>query len=200
MLPRHAGRLRRRLTPLLAIVCLFICRPAAAGPISFDDWLEFGFTDVGIPATGCDPNDPGGPFCIPSFGTPTEFLDAPPWTFSAPAGATLSVTDAFQSGDQFEIFDFGSSLGLTSLPVAGGGIDCGDDPVPCLATPGISSGVFALVAGDHSLTIVPTLSGGGGSGFLRVVAEAAAVPEPGTLALLSSALGVAAAYRRRRRT
>src|SRR5205807_246059 len=83
-------------------------------------------------ATGCDPADPAGPFCIPSSGTPTEFLDAPPWTFVAPAaGALLTVTDAFLAGDRFQVFDFGASLGLTSAPV--GNADCGDDPIPCLA-------------------------------------------------------------------
>ncbi|MGH3849047.1 MAG: PEP-CTERM sorting domain-containing protein, partial [Pseudonocardiaceae bacterium] len=125
-----------------------------------------------------------GQFCIPSSGTPTTFLDAPPWTFSAPtAGATLTVVDAFLAGERFEIFDFGVSLAQTSVPGATG--DCGDDPVTCLGDPDISSGIFALLAGLHSLTIVPT-AGDAGSGYLRVAA--AQVPEPATLTLLAGGL------------
>src|SRR5262249_27319822 len=117
---------------------------------------------------------------------------APPWTFTAPAvGAIVLVTDAFTAGDRFQVFDFGSSLGLTSLP--SGSADCGDDPVPCLATAGISKGSFALPSGNHSITINPVLSLGGGSGYLRVDA----VPEPGTWAMLASGLGALFFWRRR---
>lgn len=173
--------------------------PASAGAISFDAWLEFAFTDVGVDATGCDPEDPLGPFCIPSGGTPTLFLDAPPWTFVAPpTGASVTVTDAFQSTDRFELFDFGVSFGLTSAPVATTVVDCGDDPVVCLATAGMSHGSFALGAGAHSITIVPTLSQGGGSGYFLV--SAAAVPEPGTIALLAIGLSAIALRRLRRRS
>jgi hypothetical protein len=104
------------------------------------------------------------------------------------------VTDAFTSGDQFEILDFGAPIGLTSLPV--GGVDCGDDPVPCLANAAISHGVFVLAAGNHSLTIVPVLSPSGeGSAYFRV--DARRIPEPATLLLLAG--GVALAARRHRR-
>src|SRR5215471_20558074 len=88
-----------------------------AGPILNTTWYEFGFSDVGVSATGCDPADPSGPCCIPGSGTPTTFLDAPPWAFTSLSSATLTVTDAFTSGDRFEVFDFGISIGFTSLPV-----------------------------------------------------------------------------------
>jgi YVTN family beta-propeller protein len=165
-----------------------------AGPVTPGSFLEFGFATAGVPATGCAPDDPAGPFCIPSSGTPTGFLDAPPWTFAAPAsGSLLTITDAFQSGDRFEIFDFGASIGLTSAPV--NGADCGDDPLACLATPGISFGNFLLASGNHSITIVPVLApGGGGSGYLGVDA----VPEPGSWLLLGSGLGVVLLIRSQR--
>lgn len=167
--------------------------PASAGPIAFDTFYQFSFTDVGVPARGCFPADPLGDFCTPSSGTPTQFLDAPPWTFLAPtSGVLLTVTDAFIAGDRFQIFDFGVSIGFTSLPSGSG--DCGDDPVPCLADPSVSSGVFSLAGGLHSITIVPVLSpDGGGSGYLR----ASAIPEPATLLLFSAGLAALGAAKRR---
>lgn len=177
---------------------LFSLAPSvSAGPIPFDEWLEFAVSDPGVPATGCDPDDPNGPFCTPSSGTPTLFLDAPPWTFVAPAsGASLVVTDAFESTERFELFDFGVSLGLTSAPAATAVVDCGDDPVVCLGTGGISHGTFALASGAHSITLVPTLSQFS-AGYLLVTA-AVVVPEPGVLALLAIGLAGIALQRRTR--
>ena len=169
--------------------------PAFAGPITAGVWYEFAFTGPGVSPTGCFPADPAGGFCIPSSGTPTTFVDAPPWTFVAAAPTTLTVTDAFASGDQFEILDFGVVIGMTSLPVIGGAVDCGDDPVICLATAGMSTGVFALAAGPHSFIIVPLLSEtGGGAAYFQVPEE---IPEPTTVLLMTT--GIAAAALRRRR-
>jgi len=179
----------------VAVGLLAVAPALWAGPIAFDTWGQFAFADAGSGAIGCDPADPAGGFCIPSSGTPTIFLDAPAWTFTAPAGALLTVTDAFLSGDQFEIFDFGIFVGMTSLP--GQGIDCGDDPVVCLGTVGMSAGTFALAAGSHAITLVPLLSPeGSGSGYLIV---AAAVAEPGSLALLGLGIVGLALVRRYRR-
>ncbi len=75
-------------------------------------WIEFAFFGKGSSATGCSPADPAGPGCAPSSAGNSVFGSAPPWTFTAPAGgANLTVTDAFLRGDQFEIFDFGTSIG-----------------------------------------------------------------------------------------
>lgn len=166
------------------------------GAIDAGIFYQFGFTDAGVATTGCQPEDPAGLFCIPSSGTPTQFADAPAWTFIAPAGgSTLLVVDAFSSGDQFEVLDFGSPLGSTSLPI--GGTDCGDDPVSCLADTAMSQAVFALAAGAHSITIVPLLSPDGlGSGYFKVDAVAE-VSTSGTLAL--TLLGLAVIYQMRRR-
>src|SRR5262249_16193380 len=143
--PQFHARTRRRTTDMkhrfavrkanaaikVAALALMLNTPVIGGPIALGVFQEFGFTTAGTPATGCDPADPAGPFCVPSGGTPTTFLDAPPWTFLAPAGgAILTVTDAFQAGDRFQIFDFGTSLGLTSVPSGSG--NCGSDPVSCL--------------------------------------------------------------------
>lgn len=164
------------------------CLAAQAGPIGFDSFWEFGVDGVGNDAVGCQPADPAGLFCIPSGGTPTFFLDAPAWTFSVGGGsAILTVVDAFVGGDRFQVFDFGVSLGLTSaLPPGNVLADCGDDPVVCLADPGISRGFFALGAGNHSITI-RLAEGDLGSAYLHV-AGAAGVPVPPTLALLFGGL------------
>ena len=180
----------------LTAACVFLgAAPASAGPIVLDTWYEFGFTDTASLATGCQPDDPLGVFCTSSSGTPTTNLDAPPWTFTA-GSVVLTVVDAFENGEAFEIFDFGVSIGVTSAP--GPATDCGDDPVPCLLVAEMSKGFFNLAAGAHSLTIRPTLSPGGlGAAYLQV--SAAVVPEPMTGLLLGSGL-VALSLRRSRQS
>lgn len=156
--------------------------PAIAGPIPFGEWLQFSHTSVGVEARGCNPEDLAGEFCFPSSGTPTSFLDAPPWTFTSTLPTVLTVTEAFLSGDQFSVLDLGVQIGTSSVP--GVSADCGDDPAVCLGTPGMSSGVIHLAPGSHSLTIVPLLTSGSGTGFLRVDE----VPEPATGALIAFGL------------
>jgi PEP-CTERM motif len=168
----------------VVIFILGVIKPVEAAPLPIGVWTEFSFTVAGTPATGCFPDDPAGNFCIPSSGTPSTFLAGPPWTFTSPVASLITVTDAFEAGDRFQLFDFGASIGLTSLP--SGSADCGDDPVPCLAAAGISHGLFPLGAGAHSITITPTLSLGGGSAFLRVDA----VPEPSSWILLGGGLAI----------
>jgi len=182
-----------------ALTALLAQGSAWAGPIAFDTYLQFSFEGAGSSAVGCAPDDPAGAFCFPSSGTPTSFLDAPAWTFVAGGGgATLTVTDAFTSGDRFEIYDFGVLLGATSLP--GADIDCGDDPVVCLATAGMSNGSFGFAAGAHSLTLVAALSpDGAGTGYLQLVAGTGQpLPEPGSIALVLVALAAACTVRPQR--
>jgi hypothetical protein len=156
---------------------------AAAGPISVGVWYQFGFTDPGVGATGCAPADPAGPICLPSVGTPTTFADAPPWTVVLPAGGTLTVTDAFNSGDAFEVLNFGIPIGFT--PFVGERADCGSDPEVCLADPEMSHRVYALAAGAHSFTIAPIDTvAASGSAYFRV--DGPAVPEPSTLLLAAA--------------
>ncbi len=61
----------RRYRSAVLAVALGITTPVYAGPIGFDIFYQFGFTDAGLAATGCDPADPAGAFCIPSSETPT---------------------------------------------------------------------------------------------------------------------------------
>jgi hypothetical protein len=116
----------------------------------------------------------------------------PPYTFTAPAGGiTLQVTDAFDFGDILEVFDFGSSIGTTSL--VGGGIGgCGSDPLPCLAHTRSSSRSFGLAAGNHSIsfTLFDAPAIGPKAMYFHVV------PEPYTALLFGPGLVGLAAVRR----
>lgn len=190
--PVNGGALcsSRRLARTLIWTMLAVASASSqmqAAAINTDTWYQFSFTSAGTPATGCAPADPAGQFCVPSSGTPTTFLGAPAWTFMAPAGgAILRIVDGFLSGERFEVFDNLVSIGFTS--VAAAGVDCGDDPVLCLATAGVSSGIFNLGAGSHSITIVPTDSPDDlGSAFL-LADTSNGVPEPATMGLAGLAL------------
>jgi len=150
----------------------------AAGPVPIDGtWFEWSFFEFPFIAFGCPPADPLAPFpCTPSTGTPTVFADIPPYTFTCPAsGCTLTVTDAFNQGDQFVVFDFGLPIGLTSI-VALTNIQCAPnntDPEDCLLDPNSSSGVFALAAGPHSISFLPTIVAlsPGGAAYFKVVQQ-----------------------------
>jgi hypothetical protein len=130
-------------------------------------WQEFSFTTLFAQARGCAPADPVAPFCTPSSAGNSSFVGAPPWTFTGPA--TITVTDAFTSGDVFQIFDSNQLVGTTSAATAGN--NCGSDPAVCQTSTGMSRGTFSLGAGNHSITIVPqSIAAGsfGGVGFFRV--------------------------------
>ncbi|HXU34418.1 MAG TPA: hypothetical protein VN851_27910 [Thermoanaerobaculia bacterium] len=139
------------------------------GPVPIGGpWIEFAFFATGSSAIGCSPADPGGPSCAPSSGGNSVFGGTPPWTFTAPpGGVTLKVTDAFLRGDRFEVFDFGASIGLTSVPSTTG--DCGDNPDPCFTDPLVSHAIFTLAAGPHQITIKANASPfGGGAAYFRI--------------------------------
>jgi hypothetical protein len=158
---------------------------AQAVPITVDnpDWYEFRFGGTGSDASGCLPSG-----CTPSNSGNSEFVGDSPWTFSAAGLVELFVTDAFLSGDIFEVFDFGVSVGTTSF-ASTGATTCGSDPVDCYADANFSSGSFLLGAGDHSLTFSMVASPyGGGAAFFRVDSIIAGVPEPSALALLGLGL------------
>jgi hypothetical protein len=122
-------------------------------------WQEFGFGTTGSFATS-------GVGFVPGPAGTTTFAPDPPWTFTLAGPGTLSVTDAFQRGDVFEVFDSGVSLGTSSAVPTDDG--CGsNDPDVCVGVN--SSANFLLGSGSHSLTIQAIASPyNGGAAFFRV--------------------------------
>ncbi|HMB60509.1 MAG TPA: IPTL-CTERM sorting domain-containing protein [Xanthomonadales bacterium] len=98
-----------------------------------------------------------------SAGEPV-FVDDGPFTFSGTA--CVSVTDAFQSGDQFNVYDNDVLIGTTSVPVQG--FDQLDPDIAYL-DPNFSSGTFQVPAGDHAITIeIIQNPFDSGRGYIRV--------------------------------
>jgi len=121
-----------------------------------------------------------------------------PFTFSYPAPVVVYVTDDFEKGDRFEVYDFGGLVGTTSLVPTASGVEVG--PTAAYADPTYSSGVFTLGAGSHSITLYavnnPYVVG---RGYIKVEPAGQVIPEPGTIALFGLGLVVVARARRRRK-
>ena len=164
---------------------------AQAAAITVGTWYEFGFGGVGSALVS---GDGFTPLTSPN----TTSAPDPAWTFSIGAtGGQLFVTDAFQSGDQFEMFNFGASLGLTSAPTLGS--NCGSVLNCALIDSNFSNRFYQLAAGSYSITGAAVLSPfGGGAGAFRVVNNPVKVPEPASLALLGIGLLAAVGLKRRR--
>lgn len=163
---------------------------ANAGAINHNVWYQFSWdTSASVFARGCDPADISGLPCASSSGTPTVFADAPAWTFTVGSGgAALVLTDAFYTGDSFEVFNSGSSIGITPsvspYDDTLNPIDCGDDPEACLATSGMSYVSFILGAGNYSLTTSVLVSPFEAGSAYFTVKSANVIPSPGALALM----------------
>jgi PEP-CTERM motif len=167
-----------------------------ADPVVVGTWYEFQREPFCLgpfcPTASCTPSTTG-PNCIPSPSGNGQFAPNPPWTFTLLGPGTITVTDVAQSGDAFDVFDFGIFIGSTpNVPIAG--TICGGDPVPCSLDPLVSHAVFSLMAGPHSITIFER-NGRCCVGYFRVDE----VPEPTALLLLASGLGGGIGLARRKR-
>jgi hypothetical protein len=172
---------------LIGVLLLAVVVPASAGPITVGGpWYEFGFGATGSFAVN-------GSHTSPSSGGNSVQADDPPWTFTASAGGVLlTVTDAFNKGDAFTIFDNAVSIGSTPL-VAQGGVSV-SDPAITVLDPTWSHAEFLLGPGSHSITIQALASPyDGGAGYFR----ADVIPAPGALLLLGSGLFTLLPWRRR---
>ena len=94
-----------------------------------------------------------------------------PFSFSSSTPVVVKVTDVLCRGDQYEVFEFGVSIGTTAaVPVQ----ECGTepfvgDPAVAFEDPSFSHGSFVLSPGSHSITIVVIADPfGHGSGYVRV--------------------------------
>jgi len=116
-----------------------------------------------------------------SFG-PTSFDET--LDFTIVSTAFLLVTDAFISGDVFELFDGLTSLGQTSAVVADAGIQISSDYQGAFDSVDYSSGVFELGAGTYTISGLVTqnasgfTSGGAAAALSSTNPVLAAVPLP----------------------
>lgn len=116
-----------------------------------------------------------------SFGGVDSSFSGEPFTFSLAGPGVLKVTDAFLSGDRFDIVGFG----LTSAPGSVGD-SIGDNYDGAFADSRWSSAAFALGAGIYAITgLVVDSPFGSGRAALRVDGT---VPEPASALLLSLGL------------
>jgi hypothetical protein len=190
----------------LFLATIIVGLPCSAAAITTDGkWYNFwNLTAQDVFAT----NGTSCEMCADPYFAPGN----PPWTFTILNGflGTFTITDGGHQGDVFSVFNNGSSLiGQTPIVAVDTNHSCGFFPTACLADTAMSHASFTLAPGTYSITIredqffepssvswfrvTTTANSDGSPGGLP-----AAVPEPGTFALIGSALIGAGILRRRR--
>ncbi|RYH11719.1 PEP-CTERM sorting domain-containing protein [Tropicimonas sp. IMCC6043] len=154
-------------------------------------WTDFRFADSLNGGAWLE----AAPVCDPKDFMSCE-LEVLSFSVSLAEAAYLQVTDAFLSGDVFEVFANGASLGLTSASKTGN--DIGNDYTAALADDRFSSGTWLLGPGEYIISgFVRSMPQTVGRASIRI----ADVPVPGSLALLlgaGAALGASGLRRRNR--
>ena len=106
------------------------------------------------------------------------------FTFTTTDTTRLTVTDAFLSGDRFDVLSSGSSLGLTSA-TSDSGTQIWNDYDTAAADARWSTGIYTLLASTYSITGTAIISPfRAGRGAIRLDA----VPVPAAVWLMGSAL------------
>lgn len=121
------------------------------------------------------------------------------FTVEANTTAELTVVDMCHGGDQYEIFNFGSSLGFTT-PIGSFTSNCLLSPTQAetiaLPDPRWGEAIFNLGPGTYDISGVTTVDGGPGANraAIRLDVEElpTVIPEPSTLLGLGLALGLGA--------
>lgn len=162
----------------VAVVCLFamIAGTASAAPVLDAGWsydeIDLAFTDS----------------------------QQSPYTYDLEGCAYFRITDAFNVGDTFYVYDFGSLILTTSAPYAGAPTGFGDWGESAWQDSSYSGGEILLAPGAHSLTIQGDGVGGLSAGFYTQLTSAScpAVPAPGAILLGSLGAGLVNWLRRKR--
>lgn len=120
------------------------------------------------------------------------------YSFTLTGDAILKIVDGFTSGDRFQVFANNVSRGLSSLPTAG--FKTGNKWDLAFANPNFSHRGFHFGPGSYTITIMVAQRAGTDTalhnGAVRL--DTSPVPVPAGGLLLISALGAAAAARRRK--
>ncbi|PHS32642.1 MAG: hypothetical protein COA95_02490 [Methylophaga sp.] len=150
---------------LIVLFSIFAMANANAATLTADaGWSEFDFS-----------------------GTGSAWTDT--FTFTITQASTLTVTDAFQSGDIFEVFAGASSLGLTSTPTGVLGQQISSNYDAAAASSDWSTGMWTFLAGTYTISgIVFDSPFNFGSAALRLDTGVSAVPVPAALFLFAPAL------------
>lgn len=155
---------------LLLSAAWFLSGTVSAAPVIPDaGWYGFCFSTPGAPVyDGCQNQGVG------TTGSPFSVnLLAPGW---------LKVTDAFDVGDQFDVYVDSLLAFSTSVPGTGSWTD---DPDVAFSSGHYSAGSKLLAAGSYSIDIQVTNSPlNGGGAYVSIATQQATVPAPATLLLL----------------
>lgn len=120
------------------------------------------------------------------------------YSFTIVGHAILKLVDGFTSGDRFQVFANNISRGLTSLPTVGS--KTGNKWDLAFANPNFSHRGYHFGPGTYTITILVAQRAGTDTALHNgaISLDTAPVPVPAGGLLLISALGAAAAAKRRK--
>lgn len=125
-----------------------------------------------------------------TFGGPGIASWKDTYSFNINQASTLTVTDAFLSGDIFQVFSGVASLGFTSSPTSLTSQILNDYDAAA-ASSKWSTGMWTLLAGSYTISgiaIVPFQNGRGALRLDTLASQVSAVPIPAAALLFAPAL------------